>query len=253
MEQEFIDITGEEQVKNIELETEVSPLLRTSWNITNYRLQTSTNESYEYREQQRQLLLYLEEQLNNERPLCLTKGIHYEALLFSALANRYQPNKHFNSPNISISTGDQDQKGIDFIVCTKSNKFPIDVTVDPSAYPRKIRNKNSLSLLLPEIDPDTKKRYLSYFEQHLLDTDLEDFLQKVFLLNMAILNNRHPNYTLFVRNGRRKEIEKPSSRRPFDEELLGFSNYKRRHKITITKSVYQDTMNLLSIIKNPNF
>lgn len=242
-----------EQVENIELQTKVSPLLEVSRDITSYRLQTTTNGSYEYREQQGQLLLYLQEQLNSKRPYCLTKGIHYEALFFTALANRYQYNNYFNNPKISVSTGDQDQKGIDFTIFTKSNKFPIDVTVDPSAYPKKMRNKNSLSLLLPEIDPDTRKRYLSYFEQHLLDSDLEDFLQKIFLLNSAILNNCHPNYTLLVKNGKRKKVEKPSSKRPFDEELFGFSNYGGKHRITISKSVYQDTINLLSIIKNPNF
>lgn len=242
-----------ELVENIELETKASPLLQVSRDITNYRLQTTTNGSHEYREQQGQLLLSLEEQLNSEEPHCLTKGIHYEALFFTALANRYQPNNYFNNPKISISTGDQDQKGIDLIIFTKSNKFPIDVTVDPGGYPKKMRNKNSLSLLLPEIDPDTKKRYLSYFEEHLLDTNLEDFLQKVFYLNSAILNNCHPNFTVFVKNGRKKKIEKPSSKRPFDEKLFGFSNYGGKHSITISKSVYQDTMNLLSIIKNPNF
>ncbi len=242
-----------ERGENIELETKISPLLQVSRDITDYRLQTSTNGSYEYREQQAQLLLYLEEQLNRENPYCLTKGIHYESLFFIALANRYEPNNYFNNPKVSISTGDQDQKGIDLIIFTKSNKFPIDVTVDPRGYPKKMRNKNSLSLLLPEIDPDTRKRYLSYFEKHLLDEDLEDFLQKVFFLNSAILNNCHPNYTLFVKNGKKKKIEKPTSKRPFDERLFGFSNYKHKHEITITKSVYQDTMNLLSIIKNPNF
>ena len=242
-----------EQVENIELETKISPLLQVSRDITNYRLQTSDNCSYEYREQQGQLLLYLEEQLNCQEPHCLTKGIHYEALFFTALACRYQHNNYFNNPKISVSTGDQDQKGIDFIVHTKSNKFPIDVTVDPGAYPRKMRNRNSLSLLLPEIDPDTRKRYLGYFEQHILDTDLEDFLQKVFFLNVAILNNCHPNYTLFTKNGKKKKVEKPNSKRPFDKELFGFSNYTRKHQISISKSIYKDTMNLLSIIKNPNF
>lgn len=243
----------QEQEENIELEIKVSPLLQVSRDITSYRLQTSTNGSYKYREQQGQLLFQLEEQLNSEEPHCLTKGIHYEALFFTALASRYQPNNYFNNPKISVSTGDQDQKGIDFIVFTKSNKFPIDVTANPEGYPRKMRNRNSLSLLLPEIDPDTRKRYLSYFEQHLLDTDLEDFLQKVFLLNTAILNNCHPNYTLFIKNGKKKKVEKPSSKRPFNEKLFGFSNYGGKHKITINKSVYQDTMNLLSIINNPNF
>ena len=242
----------QEQVENIELETKASPLLQVSRDITSYRLQTSTNGSYKYREQQGQLLLYLEEQLNCEEPHCLTKGIHYESLFFTALANRYQPNNHFNNPKVSVSTGDQDQKGIDFIVFTKSNKFPIDVTVNPGEYPKKMRNRNSLSLLLPEIDPDTRKRYLSYFKTNLLDTDLEDFLQKVFLLNSAILNNCHPNYTLFIKNGKKKKVEKPSSKRPFNEELFGFSNYSGKHSITINKSVYQDTMNLLSIIKNPS-
>lgn len=243
----------EERAENIELETRISPLLETSWDITNYRLQTSSNNAYGYREQQGQLLLYLEEQLNCERPYCLTKGIHYEALFFTALVNRYQSNNYFNNPKISVSTGDQDQKGIDFIMYTRSSVFPIDVTVDPGGYPRKMRNKNSFSLLLPEINPDTRKRYLSYFEQHLLDTDLEDFLQKTFFLNIAILNNRHPNYTIFVKNGKRKKVEKPESKRPFDAELFGFSKNKGKHEITITKSVYQNTMNLLSIIKNPNF
>lgn len=243
----------QEQLENIELETKISPLLQVSRDITSYRLQTSTNGSYKYREQQGQLLLYLEEQLNCEEPHCLTKGIHYESLFFTALANRYQPNNQFNNPKVSVSTGDQDQKGIDFIIFTKTNKFPIDVTVNPGEYPKKMRNRNSLSLLLPEIDPDTRKRYLSYFETTLLDTDLEDFLQKVFLLNSAILNNCHPNYTLFIKNGKKKKVEKPSSKRPFNEELFGFSNYSGKHRITISKSVYQNTMNLLSIIKNPNF
>jgi hypothetical protein len=241
-----------EQAKNIELEKKVSPLLQVSRDITSYRLETATNSSHKYRGQQSQLLLYLEDQLNCEEPHCLTKGIHYESLFFTALANRYEPNNYFNNPKIAISTGQEDQRGIDFIVFTKSNKFPIDVTVDPGGYPKKMQNRNSLSLLLPEIDPDTRKRYLSYFEKHLLDTDLEDFLQKVFFLNVAILNNCHPNYTIFVKNGKKNKVEKPSSKRPFDEELFGFSNYGEKHRITISKSVYQDTMNLLSIIKNPN-
>jgi hypothetical protein len=242
-----------EQAENIELETKAPPLLQVSRDITSYRLRTTTNGSYKYREQQGRLLLYLEEQLNSEEPHCLTKGIHYESLFFTALANRYEPNNHFNNPKIAVSTGQEDQRGIDFIIFTKSNKFPVDVTVDPGGYPRKMKNKNSLSLLLPEIDPDTRKRYLGYFEEHLLDTDLEDFLQKVFFLNVAILNNCHPNYTVFVKNGKKKKAGKPTSSRPFDEELFGFSNYGGKHKITISKSVYQDTMNLLSIIKNPNF
>jgi len=241
-----------EQAENIELEKKVSPLLQISREITSYRLRTTTNGSHKYREQQSQLLLYLEDQLNCEEPHCLTKGIHYESLFFTALANRYEPNNYFSNPKITISTGQEDQRGIDFIVFTKSNKFPIDVTVDPGGYPKKIQNRNSMSLLLPEIDPDTRKRYLSYFEQQILDTDLEDFLQKVFFLNVAILNNCHPNYTIFVKNGKKKKAMKPSSNRPFDEELFGFSNYGEKHKITISKSVYQDTMNLLSIIKNPN-
>lgn len=243
----------QEQAENIELETKTSPLLQVSRDITSYRLQTTTDGSQKYKEQQGQLLLYLEDQLNCKEPHCLTKGIHYEALFFTALANRYEPNNHFNNPRIAVSTGQEDQKGIDFIVFTKSNKFPIDVTVDPGGYPRKMRNRNSLSLLLPEIDPDTRKRYLSYFEKHLLDTDLEDFLQKVFLLNVAILNNCHPNYTVFIKNGKKNKVEKPSSKRPFDEELFGFSNYDGKYKITISKSVYKNIMNLLSIIKNPNF
>ena len=150
-----------------------------------------------------------------------------------------------------ISTGEQDAKGIDFILKTKSNDFPIDVTINPDEYTRKLKNKNSISILLPIVDPDTESTYLKYFKHTLLQNDFEYFLEKTFLLNTYVINNLNKNFKVYIKEERGK-VRHTSKRHKKAMLTFEFPGIKKKYKVTITPEKIQSIFNTLSIIKNPN-
>jgi hypothetical protein len=199
---------------------------------------------------QRDQLAALDKEIDIGNQEYFRNGIHHEALFFTALSQRYSPNFQYQNPHIEFSTGNQDQKGIDFILKTKNRDFRIDVTINPETYPQKLQSHHALPLLLPMIDPETEKNFLNYFRTYLLDNDLEDFLRETFWLNTYILNNKHKNYSIWVKQ-KGKKRHKPCSARYSEKSIIEIPHYKEEHQIVISKRKHQLMSNLLSVIKNP--
>lgn len=236
----------------IETENTTKPLLQVAHAILKYRLETSNECSEKYRKNEERKIAKLENEMeNNPDGDYTSSGIHYEALFYTALYNRHPFDDPYHGPSVFVSTGQEDQRGIDFIIKTKKSTFPIDVTTNPKQYPKKLRNRNTLSILLPMEDPRTKKEFLSYFRVGLYPNNLEDFLQRTFWLNTYIMNNKHSNYTVWVKDKGKKV--KPSSKR-YQQTISPFQlpTFENTYDINISKSKQQSILDLLSVVKNSN-
>jgi hypothetical protein len=245
-----IETEGIERTDNSPEEENTKPLLRIAREILEYRLSTCNQCPSSYAMYQRDQIAALDKEIEEENPGYFRNGIHHEALFFAALNQRYSANPPYQTPRILFSTGNEDQRGIDFILQTRNRNFRIDVTINPEAYPKKLRAHHALPLLLPMIDPETEKNFLNYFRTYLFDNDLEDFLRETFWLNTYILNNKHKNYSIWVKQKGRKK-NKPCSARYTEKSIVEIPHYREEHQIVISKRKRQLMLNLLSVIKNP--
>jgi hypothetical protein len=239
-----------EKTETSQLDQNEKPLLEVAREILEYRLQTCDNCPSSYARYQREQITSIDKEIEKGNPGYFRNGIHHEALFFTALEQRYAPNYPYQNPHVSCSTGDQDQRGIDFLIKTKNSAFKIDVTINPKSYPKKLKSNHALPLLLPMVDPDTEKNFLNYFKTHILERDLEDFLKETFWLNTYILNNKHKNYSVFVKEKGKKKSQ-PCSRRYSELPEIKIPHYTTNHQIYLSKKKRQLMLNLLSVIRNP--
>ncbi len=214
--------------------TNLNEVIQVALDILEHRVETADPRGRNYINKLTKDFVKLENYNNLEQEVFLT-GILYEAIFFIACKK--------NLPiEIALSTGEEDKKGTDFFLGPKRN--PIDVTINEGRYPSKLKRSENITIVLPIIKIERNK-----------ELNTKDFLNLVYNLNMAILNNRYDNYEVLVRTERKrkgkknkKQIISPTSYKYQYEKTIEGTLPKR--KIRMEKVRYDNIIQILSMLKN---
>ncbi|MHC1716302.1 MAG: hypothetical protein AB9915_00170 [Candidatus Dojkabacteria bacterium] len=219
-----------------EEEKRLDSVIQVAFDILNYRLETLGPDKQKYKNLVNREITDLYRFRNGEQT-SFPAGILNEALFFIACKD--------NLPiNIAISTGEEDVYGVDFYLGPKS--LPIDVTTNRREYPRKLKKRSKVTIILPGI-----------FSTEDLSVDTREFLLAVYNLNMEILNNRYADLNVLVKTEKRKKGKKTkksislaTSFKYGEKEVHEATD--RTRKMRMDKGRHDELIRVLSMIKNFN-